>query len=120
MDVFHVVSQLARKSSKDTITEERMLKAGCSEGVLRECENAVQKGNTIPRHLPLRQGREDVVPLVRYRGWRVGEPLQLGDRRGGHQRQGLPLAKALVQEIRLQDVYVLGRVLVRMADEVHN
>jgi hypothetical protein len=27
MDVFHVVSQLARKSSKDTITEERMLKA---------------------------------------------------------------------------------------------
>lgn len=44
MDVFHVVSQLARKSSKDTITEERMLKAGCSEGVLRECENAVQKG----------------------------------------------------------------------------
>jgi hypothetical protein len=27
------------------------------------------------------------------------EPLQLGDRRGGHQRQGLPLAKALVQGV---------------------
>ena len=25
-------------------------------------------GNAISRHLPLRQGREDVVPLVRYRG----------------------------------------------------
>jgi len=48
-DVFHVVSQLARKSKKDAITEERMLKAGCNEAMLKECQASVDKGLFIKR-----------------------------------------------------------------------
>ncbi|CAJ1442346.1 unnamed protein product, partial [Effrenium voratum] len=49
MDVFHVVSQLARRSGGDAITEERLRKAGCNQALLDECKKSVEKGLFIKK-----------------------------------------------------------------------
>mmetsp|Transcript_17562 Transcript_17562/g.39603 ORF Transcript_17562/g.39603 Transcript_17562/m.39603 type:complete len:345 (+) Transcript_17562:3-1037(+) len=44
MDVFHVVSQLARRSDAHCITEEKLAQAGVEKGILTKCGKSVESG----------------------------------------------------------------------------